>query len=75
MQDGGRKSVFSNMWGGQSWRDVQRVLIGVSLLAAFGFTALLYLVDARLSYHDGVCNDASSTSYIGDADKRREACG
>lgn len=75
MRNSRQKSVFANMWGGQSWRDVQPVVIRVSLFAAFGFTALLYAVDARLSYHDGVCNDASSTSYIGDADKRREACG
>ncbi len=62
------------MWGGQSWREIQPLFIKVSLLAAFGFTAALYLVDNRLSHYSDLCDDPSSQIYIDDAGKRREAC-
>lgn len=74
MRKNGWKDGFASMWGGQSWRDVQPVVIRVSLFAAFGFTALLYAVDARLSHYDGLCNDTSSSTYIADAEQRREMC-
>lgn len=62
------------MWGSQSWRDIQPVLIRVALLAAFGITALLYAVDARLSHYSELCDDPASGIYIDDAEKRRATC-